>query len=173
MTRHAFLSLALACLAFPACGRKKAPPFDPAPYETPAVAATLRHVLNEAKEAGVAAKVGIIVFGGKMHDSTPAFRAQFADTGIDWHEGKDMTQVWVGPIARVIERKSKLQPVQLQVSGVELREPGQPGGPQEITAAWAFEDRMMRRRYAATPGENGAWKIEPREIVEQKPAPQL
>lgn len=173
MTRHAFLSWVLLCLTLPSCGKKNATPFDPTTYETPAVAATLHHVLTEAKAAGVEAKVGIIVLGARMHDTTPAFREHFGDTGITWHAGSDMTQVWVGPIARVIEKTSKLQPVQLQVSEVEWRDATQPNGAQEIVAAWAFEDRMVRRRYVATPETTGSWKIEPREIVEQKPPPQL
>ena len=39
--------------------------------------------------------------------------------------------------------------------------------------AWAFEDRMVRRRYLATPATGGSWSVQALEIVEQRPAPSL
>mgnify|MGYP006157314425 CR=1 FL=1 len=43
----------------------------------------------------------------------------------------------------------------------------------EVVAAWAFEDRMVRRRYLATPATGGSWSVQALEIVEQRPAPSL
>lgn len=156
-----------------ACRRPSPPAFDAAPYETPASAAVLRQVLGEAKVAGAESKIGVIVLGKNLNDATPAFRQQFADTGIEWHPGTDMTQVWVGPIARVVEKKSKLQPVQLQVVSVAKRDPASAAGPEEVVAAWAFEDRMVRRRYLATAGTDGIWSIQLLETIDQKPKPSL
>jgi len=160
-------------LVLPACGRKQPPAFDPAPYETPAAAAVLRQVLEEARAAQADAQVGVIVLGERLHESTLAFRQQFSDTGITWHPGSDLTQVWVGTIARVIEKKSKLQPLQLQVVSVTRRDPASPVSAEEVVAAWAFEDRMVRRRYLASPGAAGAWTIQTLETIDQKPAPTL
>lgn len=168
-----FRWLAILLLALNACGRRKEPAFDPAPYESPAAVAVLRHVLAEARAAQADSKVGIIVLGERLHDATPAFRQQFADTGITWHSGTDMTQVWVGPVARVIEKSTKLQPIQLQVTSVTSRNPGQTPSAHEVVAAWAYEDRMVRRRYLATPASNGTWTIQTLETIEQKPAPHL
>ena len=165
--------LAALLLVLTACGRKPAPAFDPAPYETASAAAVLRQVLSEARAAQADAKVGVIVLGDRLHESSPAFRAQFSDTGITWHPGSDLTQVWVGTIARVIEKKSKLQPLQLQVVSVTRRDPASLSSPEEVVAAWAFEDRMVRRRYLATPGTDGTWSIQPLETIDQKPAPSL
>ncbi len=171
--RNLSLPVVLMCaglLVLAACGRKQpAAPFDPSPYETRAAAAVLRHVLAEAREAKAEAKVGVIVVGDRLHDSSEAFRGQFADTGIEWHPGSDMTQVWVGPIARVVEKKSKLQPLQLQVASVARRDPASATGPEEVVAAWAYEDRMARRRYLATPAADGAWTIQTLETLEVKP----
>jgi hypothetical protein len=156
-----------------ACGRKSAPPFDATPYETPAAAAVLRHVLTEARAAQADSKVGVIVLGERLNDATPGFLQQLADTGIDWHPGTDMTQVWVGPIARVVEKSSKLQPLQLQVVSVTRRDPSATTSAEEVVAAWAFEDRMVRRRYLATPGPDGVWSVQPLETIDQKPPPTL
>ena len=160
-------------LMLTACGRRPAPVFDATPYETPAAAAVLRQVLAEARAAQADAKVGVIVLGERLNDATPAFRQQFTDTGITWHPGSDMTQVWVGAIARVIEKKSKLQPIQLQVVGVTKRDPAAGASAEEVVAAWAFEDRMVRRRYLATPAADGTWTIQTLETIDQKPPPSL
>ena len=165
--------LAIALLALTACGGRDEPAFDPAPYETPAAAAVLRQVLVEARAAQADSKVGIIVVGERMNDATAAFRQRFADTGITWHPGADMTQVWVGPVARVIEKTTKLQPIQLQVTSVTPRDPAKTAGAAEVVAAWAYEDRMLRRRYLATPAADGTWTIQTLETLEQKPAPHL
>ncbi|MFN0129363.1 MAG: hypothetical protein ACKV19_22075 [Verrucomicrobiales bacterium] len=155
--------------ALSGCGRRAAPPFDSTPYETPAAAAVLRQVLAEAKAAQAESKVGIIVLGDRLHDASPAFRQHLADTGIEWHAGNEMTQVWIGPIARVVEKKSKLQPIQLQVASVTKRDPASATGPEEVVAAWAFEDRMARRRYLATADGQGGWTIQKLETLEEKP----
>jgi hypothetical protein len=162
-----------ALLALSACGRKAAPPFDPAPYETPAAAAVLRQVLADARATQADSRVGVVVLGEQMNDATPSFRATLADTGIEWHPGTDMTQVWVGTIARVIEKKSKLQPIQLQVVSVTKRDPASATSAEEVVAAWAYEDRMARRRYLATPASGGAWTLQVLETLDQKPAPSL
>ncbi len=158
--------LAAGLLALlPACRQPPPPPFQPTEYETPAATAVLRQVLGDAIAAGSAAQVGIIVLGPQLEDSTPAFREPFADTGLRWFSAKDMTNVWVGPVARVIEKSTKLQPLQLQLFSVESR----PDGAQDIVAAWAFEDKMVRRRYLATPAATGeGWTVQPLEIVEEK-----
>jgi hypothetical protein len=161
--------MAATLLTLSACGRKPEPPFDPAPYQTPGAAAVLRHVLAEARAAQADSKVGIIVLGERLNDATPEFCRQFEDTGITWHRGADMTQVWVGPVARVIEKSSKLQPLQLQVVSATKRDPSSASSPEEVVAAWAFEDRMARRRYLATPGADGAWTIQKLATLEQKP----
>ena len=160
-------------LMLTACGRKPAPVFDATPYETPAAAAVLRQVLAEARAAQADSKVGVIVLGERLNDATPAFRQRFSDTGVAWHPGSDMTQVWVGTIPRVIEKKSKLQPIQLQVVSVTKRDPASATSAEEVVAAWAYEDRMVRRRYLATPGPDGAWTIQTLETIDQKPPPRL
>jgi len=160
-------------LTLAACGRKAVPPFDHAPYETAAAAAVLRQALAEARADGAESKVGVIVLGERMNDATPAFCGILADTGIAWHSGADMTQVWVGPVARIVEKKSKLQPIQLQVVSVMKRDPSSAAGAEEVVAAWAYEDRMARRRYLATPAASGTWTLQTLETLEQKPAPRL
>jgi len=166
-------SLAASLLTLNACSRRAAPPFDPQPYESAAAAAVLRHVLAEARTAQADAKVGIIVVGERLNDASETFRQQLADPGITWHPGTHMTQVWVGPVARVIEKSSKLQPLQLQIHSVTQRDPANPNSPEEIVAAWAYEDRMVRRRYLATPADNGSWSIQTLETIDQKPQPSL
>jgi len=160
---------AILLTALSACTRDAPPAFDPTPFETPAAAAVLRHLLAETKAAGVDARVGVIVLGDRLHDGTARFREQFADTGIAWHPGSEMTQVWVGPVARVIEKSSKLQPLQLQVASVTKRDPANPASAEEVVAAWGFEDRMVRRRFLATPGHGAEWVIQTLETLEQKP----
>jgi len=166
--------LAGPLLALTACQRKAEPPFDPRPYETPSARAVLRHLLAEALEQTPdAPKVGVIVLGENLRDATPDFRSSLADTGIEWHPGSAMTQVWVGPIARIIEKNSKLQPIQLQVVSVTKRDPSEPDSPEEVVAAWAYEDRMKRQKFLATPAASGSWSLQPLEILEERPAPSL
>ena len=99
-----------------------------------------------------------------MRDSTPAFRAKFPEAGLQWFSTQSLATVWVGPMARVVEKSTQLQPFQLQVFSVTPS----PDGTQEIIAAWAFEDRMLRRRYRATPAPNGQWDVQPLDVIEQK-----
>lgn len=165
--------LAALLVTLTGCGRKSAPPFDATHYETPAAAAVLRHVLAEARATQADSKVGVIVLGERLNDASPGFRQQLSDAGIIWHPGTDMTQVWVGPIARVVEKTSKLQPLQLQVVSVTKRDPSAAGSAEEVVAAWAYEDRMVRRRYLATPGPAGIWSVQPLETIDQKPPPSL
>lgn len=173
VSRSLFFLLVGSFLALTACGGKSSPPFDPSPYETPSALAVLREVLREAREAQAISTVGVVMLGEKLNDSTPAFRAALKDTGIQWHPGADITQVWIGPIARVIEKTSKLQPIQLQVVSVSKRDAASSASAEEVVAAWAFEDRMVRRRYLATPATGGSWSVQALEIVEQRPAPSL
>lgn len=154
---------ALVFTLMAAC-RQPPPPVDPAAFETPAAATVLRHVMQEARAAGNTAQVGVIVLGPRLEDSTPEFRAQFQDAGLQWFSTDNLTHVWVGTVARVIEKTTKLQPLQLQIYSVENRD----DGAQEVIAAWAFEDKMVRRRYLATPQTDGGWHVEALEVVEEK-----
>ena len=159
------LLAACLCLLTAISCRKPPEPVNPAEFETPAAVAVLHQVLKDAGDAAAAAKVGVIMLGPRLEDVTPEFRGKFADTGHAWHAGKDMTQVWIGPVARIIEKESKLQPIQLQILSVEKTG----DGVEEIVAGWAYEDRMLRRRYRAT--KNGdEWTIQPLEVIDQKPA---
>jgi hypothetical protein len=161
-----FLLVAAGLLSGSGCQRKKEPPFAAADYETPAAEAVLHRLLKDEAEARKDAKVGVIVLGEQMKDSTPAFRERFPEAALQWFSTQSLATVWVGPIARVVEKSTQLQPFQLQVFSVT----SSPDGTQEIIAAWAFEDRMLRRRYRATPAPNGHWNVQPLDVIEQKGA---
>jgi hypothetical protein len=162
--RLALAFAAFAALAIPACRREAEPPFDPADYETPAAEAVLRRLLEDTTEERKPAKVGVIVLGERMKDSTPAFRQKFPDTGLEWFSAASLTTVWVGPVPRVVERSTQLQPFQLQVSSVSRRD----HGAVEVVAAWAYEERMMRRRFLVTEPAAGPPTVQPLEIIDQK-----
>jgi hypothetical protein len=76
-----------------------------------------------------------------------------------------MTQVWIGAEARVIDRETQLQPLQLQLREVDVR----PDGSRETIAGWAFGNRMERRRYLSRPQADGSWRVEPLELIDRKP----
>lgn len=162
--RHVPTLAAVVMTLLPACRQPPPPPVQPADFETPAAAEVLREVMQEAKDTQQAPQVGVIVLGPQLQDSTPEFRAQFTDSGLQWFSSENLTNVWVGPVARVIEKTTKLQPLQLQLFSVEKLA----DGAEEIVAAWAFEDKMVRRRYRATAQSGGGWSIQPLEIVEEK-----
>ncbi len=173
MTRR-FLLAALAVLPLAglstACNRtKKVAPADHAALETPMGEAVARFLLTEADDARQRAKLAVIVVGEGMEDASAAFRARFADTGLTFVEGSSLTQVWVGPEARIVEKKSGLQPIQLQLTSATRR----PDGGWEIIAAWAYGDRFVRKRYVASQptGESGPWKIEALEVIAEKSKP--
>jgi hypothetical protein len=161
---HLFLLVAAGLLSGSGCQRKKEPPFDAADYETPAAEAVLHRLLKDEAEARKEAKVGVIVLGEQMRDSTPAFRAKFPEAGLQWFSSGSLATVWVGPVARVVEKSTQLQPFQLQIFSVSSRN----DGAQEVIAAWAYEDRMVRRRYLATPTPGGQWDVKPLDVLEQK-----
>jgi hypothetical protein len=155
----------MACSLAVGCRRESVPPVDRGKLETASSEAVLRRVLADADEPAREAKIGIIVLGPRLEDSTPEFRSRLADLGIPWVSSLRMTQVWVGPVARVIDRETQLQPLQLQVAEVEARA----DGARETIAGWAYGDRMERRRYLAKPRPDGSWEIEPLELVDHKP----
>jgi hypothetical protein len=159
--------LTVASLVFSSAGCRRAEPerVDKSKLETPATEAVLRRVAADAEEALSRAKIGIIVLGEQLEDSSSGFREKFSNLGIPLVTSSRMTQVWVGPIARVVDRETKFQPLQFQITSVEPRA----DGPQEVIAAWAFEDRMERRRYLAKPDANGTWTVEPLEVIAKKP----
>jgi hypothetical protein len=101
-----------------------------------------------------------------MDDCTPAFRARFENTGYQFIGGQQMSKVWVGNHARVVERSSGLQPLQLQL----LPAKRQGDGSDEYAAAWAYGEQMTRRRYVAKKDPaSQKWLVEAKEIMEQKP----
>jgi hypothetical protein len=154
-----------ACSIGLGCRRETAPPVDRAKIETASSEAVLRRVVADADESARKAGIGIIVLGPRLEDTTPEFRNRLADVGIPWVSSLRMTQVWVGQTARVIDRETKLQPLQLQIAAVEAR----PDGSQETIAGWAFGERMERRRYLARSRPDGTWEIERLELIDQKP----
>ncbi|MGI8601622.1 MAG: hypothetical protein ACR2OZ_01350 [Verrucomicrobiales bacterium] len=164
MSAPAFLTLAALAGLTVACHRKQPPPIDTSKFELPAVEAVVRRVFADAEPAGEA-KVGIIVFSERMKDSSQEFRGRLSDLGLPLVSSSRMTQVWVGPVARVVDRETNFQPLQLQITSVEPRE----DSVREIVAAWAFGDKMERRRYLARPSTDGKWTVEPLEVIASKP----
>jgi hypothetical protein len=162
--RFSIFVLALWSAVLGSCQPKVPEPLDRAVFETAASEAVLRKVLKEADTVFREAKVGAIFLGARLESASPEFLARFQDVGLRWFTASDMSQVWVGPKARVIEKSSKLQPLQLQVLSVELRF----DGALEIVAAWAFEERMQRKRYLARVEGDGKWLVQPLEVIEEK-----
>ena len=173
MTRR-FLLAALAVLplvgAVTSCNRSgKVAPADHAMLESPMGEAVVRFMLTEADDVRQRAKLAVLVIGEGMEESSAAFRARFGDAGLNLVDGSTLTKVWVGPEARIVEKKSGLQPLQLQLTSATRRT----DGGWEVIAAWAYGDRFVRKRYVASQpaGESGPWKIEPLELIAEKSRP--
>jgi hypothetical protein len=157
--------MAGAAISFATCRRAEVAHVDRSKFETPAAEAVLRRVAADAEAARSRARIGIIVLGERMEDASPAFREKFSDLGLPLVTSARMTEVWIGPVARVIDRETKFQPLQFQIMSVEPRS----DGAHEVVAAWAFEDRMERRRYLAKPSADGHWTVEPLDVIARKP----
>jgi hypothetical protein len=158
---------ALIFFSLVACERPGTPGrADPSQFETEAGEAVLRQVMVDAAIVKDKTKIAILVLGERMDDSTPEFRARFASWGYKFITGSQMSKVWVGNHARVVEKESGLQPLQLQLSQVRR----QGDGSEEFSAAWAYGEQMQRRRYVAKKDPStAAWVVEAKEILEQKP----
>lgn len=148
-----------------ACRRgEPPPPVDRPTLESEASAAVLRHLAQEAVSAAPRAELAIIVLGPAMEDASGQFRQRLSDLPLPLVSSERMTTYWVGPVARVMDRESQKQPLQLQIFSVEAR----PDGSREVVAAWAFEDRMRKKRFLVRPAA-GSWDIQPLETLAEKP----
>ncbi len=156
-------------LLLTSCSRTET--FDPRSIETDAGAALFRRILQDCPHSTDDRKMCLTLGPGQLPPSEE-FLGRFPDLKSRILRHNQVTVTNIGGKS-VVQEKSTPDSV---LAGhliilLQISELKSAGGNYEAVGAWAYKDEMMRRRYTVSPEPDGKFKIEPGEILEQKPVP--